>query len=80
MNDVNNVDLSELKLYCKVNPNISFNKKNSSFVSYLKGLREYDKTSTSRPSNIVKLIAISLLFLRLEFFHSYFLGKRSLKS
>jgi hypothetical protein len=58
MNDVNTVEISELKLYYEINPNIPFNMKKDSFVSYLKDLREFDKKS--RPSDVVIL---SLNFL-----------------
>ncbi len=75
MNDVNNVDLSELKLYFKLNPKIPFNREKPSFVSYLKDLREFDKKSASQPSNIAKLFVNSLAVLIFGVFSLIFFGE-----
>jgi hypothetical protein len=75
MNDVNLVDLSELELYYKVNPNIPCNKEKNSFVSYLKDLREFDKKSTSNPSYIVTFLLRFFAILIFGFFTLVFYGE-----
>jgi len=75
MNDVNNVDLSELKLYYKLNPKIPFNREKNSIVSYLKDLREFDKSSASKPSNIAKLFVSFLAVLMFGVFSVIFFGE-----
>ncbi|MHA2111830.1 MAG: hypothetical protein ACXADW_08345 [Candidatus Hodarchaeales archaeon] len=75
MNDVNLVDLSELDLYYRVNPNIPFNKDKNTFVRYLKDLREYDRNFISKPSNIVYYFMNSLALLIFGFFVFVFYGE-----
>ena len=75
MNVDNIVDLSELKLYYRLNPKIPFNREKTTFVSYLKDLREFDKKSASKPSNIAKLFLSSLVILIFGVFSVIFFGE-----
>ncbi|MHA2306867.1 MAG: hypothetical protein ACXACU_15910 [Candidatus Hodarchaeales archaeon] len=75
MNDVNYVDLPELKLYYKLNPKVPFNQKKDTFVSYLDGLREFEKSSATRLSNIAKLLLNSVAVLAFGVFSIIFFGE-----
>lgn len=73
MHNVNNVEISELKLFYEVNPNIPFNRKKNTFVSYLKDLREYDKKS--RPSDVATLSLNFLAVFTFGVFSVLFFGE-----
>ena len=75
MNDANLVDLSELELYYKVNAKIPFNNDKNTFVTYLENLREYERKSISKPSNIIYYILNSLALLIFGIFVLVFYGE-----
>ncbi|MHA2176336.1 MAG: hypothetical protein ACXABI_16050 [Candidatus Hodarchaeales archaeon] len=75
MNDINNVDLSERNLFLEIDPKIAFNKEHSSFVSYLKDLREFDERKESSLSNIGKLLLNFIVILTFGIFSLVFFGE-----
>ncbi|MFX0199808.1 MAG: hypothetical protein ACFFCW_27105 [Candidatus Hodarchaeota archaeon] len=75
MKELDFVDVSEFHLSFKLKKNLPFDPKKGTLVSYLEGLKEFDKRTSASPMNTVKNLGYIFILFLFGFFSVFFFSE-----